>query len=331
MATARREAEATRADLAFHAALTRIGLETLPEALDLWDEVPTTAKRTTASSWLSKAVQMVMTRRRLSRDLALAYYRLARALRTGTTIPDPYNPEPTSVTLGDLRREFAALAPDGEDVEEEGEDDPVLIEEIERLTAESERLEREAEEEARTTLEALGPANLEKKTEQLDPEAPASEVDAAREAAHAAAGARQAAGAERVVMDGARGELFSLVQRDKRVLGWARYSTTGTPCGWCAMLISRGAVYKTEASAQFSEGDLYHDNCHCAAIPLWTREQYAGSMFELNRYYQELWPQVTRGLSGKAAVSAWRRFIRQEQKAAAQAARSSPTTNVQEA
>lgn len=51
-----------------------------------------------------------MTRRARSRDLAMAYYRLVRALRTGTTIADPRRPEPRYVTLDMLRREFAALA-----------------------------------------------------------------------------------------------------------------------------------------------------------------------------------------------------------------------------
>jgi hypothetical protein len=64
---------------------------------------------------------------------------------------------------------------------------------------------------------------------------------------------------------------------------------------------------------------------------VFTQEQYSSSStYELNRRYEELWPKVTRGLSGKAAVSAWRRFIRQEQQAAAQEARRSPSS-VQEA
>jgi hypothetical protein len=97
------------------------------------------------------------------------------------------------------------------------------------------------------------------------------------------------------------------------------------------MLISRGPVYRSQSSAEFADGDKYHDNCHCYAEPVFTREQYNGSAtYELNRRYEELWPKVTRGLSGKAAVSAWRRFIRQEQQAAAQEARRS-TSSVQEA
>jgi hypothetical protein len=132
-------------------------------------------------------------------------------------------------------------------------------------------------------------------------------------------------------MNGGRSTVWNHMQRDKRAIGYIRLSRTGTPCGWCAMLISRGPVYRSQNSAEYADGDKYHDNCHCYAEPVFSREQYNGSStYELNRRYEELWPKVTRGLSGKAAVSAWRRFIRQEQKAAAQEARRS-TTSVQEA
>jgi hypothetical protein len=95
------------------------------------------------------------------------------------------------------------------------------------------------------------------------------------------------------------------------------------------MLISRGPVYKSSRSAEYADGDKYHDNCHCYAEPIFSRDQYAGSsLYALNRQYAGLWPTVTKGLSGKAALSAWRRFIRREH-AVARSAR--PPTNVQEA
>ncbi|MGW1040034.1 VG15 protein [Streptomyces sp. NPDC002547] len=368
MTTPARQAEADRAAVAFQAALTNIGTGTIEEALKLWNDVPATSRASTATSWLRQAITMVMTRRRLSRDLARAYYRLARALRTGTTVADPYHPEPTYITIDVLRREFAALAgpaespqegrasetgsnppddsttaasdepadeekEDGDTSDQESEDelDRILVEEIADLREAEERIEREAEEEIRTVLEALGPKNLEGKVDEIDTSKPASEVDQLRDEAHQQAGARQAAAAERVAMNGGRSTIWNHMQRDRRVIGYIRLSRTGTPCGWCAMLISRGPVYRSQSSAEYADGDKYHDNCHCYAEPVYSREQYASSpAYELNRRYEELWPKVTRGLSGKAAVSAWRRFIRQEQKAAAQEARRSDTS-VQEA
>ncbi|WP_406192375.1 hypothetical protein OH733_05400 [Streptomyces griseus] len=369
MTSPARQAEADRAAVAFQTALTQIGAGTVADALTMWGDVPATARASTSASWLRRAVTLVMTRRRVSRDLARAYYRLARALRTGSTVADPYHPEPTYITLDVLRREFAELAgepverpqegrsePSGtstpetpssaassepveadeddspsDDQESDDELDRVLVEEIEGLREAEERIEREAEEELRTALEALGPNNLQKKVDAIDGGRTADEVDGLRDEAHRQAGARQAAAAERIAMNGGRSTVWNHTSRDRRAVGYIRLSRSGTPCGWCAMLISRGPVYRSSASAQYADGDKFHDNCHCYAEPVFSREQYgSSSSYELNRRYEELWPKVTRGLSGKAALTAWRRFIRQEQKAAAQEARRQ-TPNVQEA
>jgi hypothetical protein len=354
-----REAEVDRATTAFHVALTQIGVSTIEDALILWESVPATGRGPAVERWLDDAIHLVMTRRGEAKDLAVAYYRLARALVTGRTTPDPRNPDPTSVTLSQLRYEFGKLV-DGnaersqegrseasstnesssssssDSGAQEGEDDAsdrILIEELddlERSQAEEDaRLDAEAERELRTVLQNLGPKNLDNKISGIDDSQPASDVDRLRKKAHDEAGARQAAAAGRVAKNGGRSELWNTMQRDKRALAWARVSTTGTPCGFCAMLISRGAVYKTAESAMFNEGDLYHDNCNCIAVPIFSEEQYQSSRFDLNRKYQEEWPKVTKGLSGKAALSAWRRYIRQTQKSEAQAA--SATPNVQEA
>lgn len=345
MTTKARHAEADAVSEAFHIALTQIGVETVQEALKLWDEVPPVQRASTASSWLAKAIQLVMGRRARSRELARAYYRLARALRTGTTIADPYHPEPEYVSLNDLRDEFAALttgelparpqagpadatptessdepAASAEDEQDDdgadAEADRILVEELDGLAEEEARLEAEAQREIEIDLAALGTDNLNRKVGEIDTELSADDVDRLRDEAHSKAGARQAAAAERIAMDGARSAIWKYASKDKRALGYARLSRTGTPCGWCAMLISRGAVYRSEASASYSDGDLYHDNCHCYAVPIFTREQYDQSdLFALNREYSELWPTVTKGLSGKAALRAWRYFIRQEQAA----------------
>ncbi|MEU6572297.1 hypothetical protein [Streptomyces sp. NPDC046805] len=368
MTSPARQAEADRAAIAFQTALTEIGAGTVAEALKLWEDVPVTSRASTSASWLRRAITLVMGRRRQSRDLARAYYRLVRALRTGTTVADPYHPEPRYVTVTTLRQEFnelvkgaerpqegrasdaptnssdssssAATGQAGEadeakltdpDADRESELDRILVEEIAQLRESEERIEREAEQELRLVLEALGSNNLQKKVDAIDGARSADDVDQEREEAHQQAGARQAAAAERVALNGGRSAIWNHMSRDRRVLGYIRLSRTGTPCGWCAMLISRGPVYRSVKSAEFADGDKYHDNCHCYAEPVFSQEQYNGSStYELNRRYEELWPKVTRGLSGKAAVSAWRRFIRQEQQAAAQEARRS-TTSVQEA
>lgn len=353
MTTAARQAEADRASAAFLLALNAIGAQTIEESLSLWDDVPATETARTAASFLERAVAMVMSRRERSRDLALAYYRLARALRTGTTIPDPRDPEPTYVTLDQLRSEFAALSqptrqtpespppgplapaptadtPEpqvGVEEDADAEADRIVIEELEELERQQEEADREAERIIREDLESLGPANQERLVSKIDDGRPANEVDVERDSAHEKAGARQAASAERHAMNAGRGEVWDLASRDRRALGYVRLSRTGTPCGWCAMLLSRGAVYRSEASATYDEGDMYHDNCHCYAEPIFTAEQYEqSSLTALNRKYAEEWPRVTRGLSGKAAISAWRYYIRQEQKRLARESQADPAT-----
>ncbi|WP_236246475.1 hypothetical protein [Streptomyces sp. CC210A] len=374
MTSTARQADAERASAAFHLALAQIGAATTAEALALWAEVPTALQGTTVTSWLRRAITLVMSRRRMSRDLARAYYRLARALQTGTTVADPYHPEPTHVTLGDLRREFAALAGtyqppasepageaatgepgeappasvdtsapaeesdqdapegDGLELDDEAEDwEHILVEELDGLREDEERIEREAEEELRTVLDALGTRNLDRRLAQVDDEQTAKDADRQRGEAHRQAGAQQAAAASRVAMNGGRSTTWNHMNRDRRALGYVRLSRTGTPCGWCAMLISRGVSYKSEAAATFRDGDLYHDRCHCYAEPVFSRQQYGSSeLFALNREYEALWPKVTKGHTGKAAVTVWRRFIRQKQrerhKAAALEARRAATT-----
>lgn len=71
-------------------------------------------------------------------------------------------------------------------------------------------------------------------------------------------------GFQRRVANGARDAIIDNTTRDPRARGYQRYarvSTTG--CGFCQMLASRGAVYRSESSASFGA----HDNCKCVAVP----------------------------------------------------------------
>lgn len=358
--------EANKAAIAFQIALTKIGVVTIAQALRLWQRVPAVKAAEVAEDWLEDAVQLVMSRRALSRDLAVAYYRLARALRTGTTIPDPADPTPKTVTLKELRDEFSRLTEsidqpsetaskdadkvsppdDSKDTGQTFTGDPVAnapetpqdnadrtwdesqdtpepksipnvipIDRIKGITkdgdAETKHIEANAEAEARAVLVALGPKQLQKRVKAINDGLPAKKVDQLRDEAHKVVGINTAAHAERIVLNGARAYLESVLQRDKRARGWARVSQTGTPCGFCAMLISRGPVYKSQESA---ERDGYHTNCHCIAIPLYRKKQYQDAIFDMNRRYEKLWPKVTKGYYGKDAMNAWRRYIRAQAK-----------------
>lgn len=361
MTSPARQAEADRVEQVFHWALVQIGVATIEDALALWQDVPRSEQAATSARWLSEGVELVMGYRAFTYEVALAYYRLVRALRTGSTVADPRRNEPETISLETLRDEFDALAdqiaeevpvsqpqgaqdgpadPSGGDApttgseavtddenalyeprpewqaEDENEDDDILLEEIANLDDLIREADEAAEQEAAEQLDRLGIENLLDKLEQIESDK-AAEVEAARREAHAQAGARQAAAAERITLNAARGLVYSIGANDPRVLAWARYSQTGTPCGWCAMLISRGAVYRSASTAQRQgrnqEENKYHDNCHCVPIPMFSDEQYANSpLFALNREYQDLWKNGDPewDLPKNPSLTQWRRYFR---------------------
>lgn len=330
MTTPARQQEADAVELAYHTALIQYGLKAQEDALALWQDVPITGGATRSGAWLARTLRYIALRRQRTRALTLAKYRLIRAMRTGYTIATPGATPTPRVTIGELEHDFEQLAGVDIKISSMPEATTIPVEPISVTSTELDRLERDSQEEAKLVLQALGSENFRRRMAALDTTKPAEEVDTQRADAHTKAGRRQAAAVERLVLNGARSTTWSLAGKDKRAIGYVRFSTTGTPCGWCAMLISRGAVYRSSKSAKYAEGDLYHDNCKCDVMPVFTDEQYDESdMFALNREYSKLWPQVTRGLSGKAALSAWRAFIRKQQADAQEAP--APSTSVQEA
>jgi hypothetical protein len=72
-----------------------------------------------------------------------------------------------------------------------------------------------------------------------------------------------AGGLQRAIADAHRLTVVESTQNDPQATGWRRIGV-GENCGFCRMLIGRGAVY-TEASVTFRS----HDNCNCAASPTW--------------------------------------------------------------
>lgn len=110
------------------------------------------------------------------------------------------------------------------------------------------------------------------------------------------------------------------INRDGKVKAVAR-QTGPNPCAFCAMLASRGFVYKSEASAtskttlyEKKNGrlgftlDKYHDNCGCTAITRWVASRQS-DLPELNQFFDAQWPIVTKGYKGVDALNAWRRWL----------------------
>lgn len=117
--------------------------------------------------------------------------------------------------------------------------------------------------------------------------------------------------ATRHVLTGGRQSLLTLVEGDMKAIGWIRV-TDGDPCAWCAMLASRGPVYRTEQSAGFSA----HDACACQAEPVYSRDTlWPGRAAEFRRLYRE----VTTGTTGRDSINAFRRAYEQLQREARRA------------
>ena len=103
--------------------------------------------------------------------------------------------------------------------------------------------------------------------------------------------------AERMVLDTGRQTVTTAVEHDRQARGWARVTKPGC-CYFCAMLASRGAVYKTEGSADFRA----HDHDRCMAEPVFGQYEMTADA----RAWQALWRTSTRGTSGADAVKAFR-------------------------
>lgn len=322
--TPEQAAEAERASALFHTALIGLGAQSIVDTLSLWDDVPplvNVSNTRAVQKWLATATKYVMSRRIRARDMALAYYRYERALTTGKTIALPGQEPPPYMTLPELKRQFEAhlnpedISKDDSAQEADAPDaERIPVEKLDGLEEDLDALEKATEEQVRDNLIVLGPLNQDRKTRGARYVETPEQADAARAEAHSKAGNRQAAAAARNVMNGARGPIYLAANGDKRALGFVRASRTGTPCGFCAMLISRGVVYKSEKTA--GDQDLWHDNCNCYAVPVFSTQQYeSNDLFALNREYHALWNEHIRGkYSGDEALSEWRRLIREKAK-----------------
>lgn len=106
---------------------------------------------------------------------------------------------------------------------------------------------------------------------------------------------------QRLVLDQGREAVLTAVHSDPQAKGWARIPNVGA-CSFCLMLASRGAVYKSESSAEFQA----HDHCECTA-EAWWRGHYEPTARV--RAAQALWRDSTKGRSGNDARVAFRQAV----------------------
>lgn len=116
--------------------------------------------------------------------------------------------------------------------------------------------------------------------------------------------------ASRLVLAGGRETLERAIEDDPESVGWIRI-TDGGPCGFCAMLASRGWVYKSRESALWAEGiegEAYHDGCGCTVAARF-RNDVDSPIPATNQRLGELWYQTGAYFSGVDSLNAFRRAI----------------------
>jgi hypothetical protein len=120
--------------------------------------------------------------------------------------------------------------------------------------------------------------------------------------------ARVTGAATRHALNGGRAVLRDAVKDDQTALGWIRV-IDADPCAFCAMLASRGPVYKTKHAALWADGTAgqdFHDGCACTAEPVYdAATPWPGRAAE----FAALWADATDGLSGDKARAAFRAAI----------------------
>ena len=106
-----------------------------------------------------------------------------------------------------------------------------------------------------------------------------------------------------------RGELIA------RPFAFARvtHPNKNGPCGFCAMLASRGPVYKSSESAGI-RADRYHDHCFCTCTPVFTSKHWEGK--EQQAEYERVYNEVVRDqdLHGVDARRAMDKYFREKLK-----------------
>ena len=119
-------------------------------------------------------------------------------------------------------------------------------------------------------------------------------------AAHQNGFVKLAGSASSLVLGGGRDTLLGAVQGDRAALGWQRV-TDASPCAFCRMVASRGAVFKSDASAAFQA----HGHCGCTAEPYFENSR----PLPANERFRQEWDDVTKGLKGTDALNAYRAHL----------------------
>lgn len=328
MAKSSRMKEAQVAADNFSLALSYLGFRAALESDDLFAGMSAQGGEA-GQRFIGAIGSLVLSHRGLAESLAIAYYRLLRALLVGETYAKP-GEKANATTLGELRSEFteaveeaipekrlkptettrgyyrrARLSVEIQDLPTDDADEEIQVEPFDWEREVSEGDARDiAEKRARgvvISLEERRRAKWEKFEKGAE--------DQLRQRAQGVA--------QKTTNDAGRKLIYLNAKKDRKVIAYVRASRTGTPCYFCAMLISRGLVYKTKKVTRDGvtreEHDLFHDNCNCYSQPVFSTAEYDNDeRYNLNRELNKLWSEKIRGkFSGQDAINEWRKVIRE--------------------
>lgn len=95
---------------AYRAGIARLGVAVAYLTLKNWDTVSSAAPEATGAAWTDRTLRLILAVRWQSQRLATAYYQMARAVETGTTLGLPeYTSDAAGVTLDGLRAHFVNI------------------------------------------------------------------------------------------------------------------------------------------------------------------------------------------------------------------------------
>lgn len=328
MASSSRMREAQLAADNFGLALSYLGFKSAVESDDLFAGMSSQGGEA-GKRFVGAFGSLVLAQRGLAETLAIAYYRLLRALLVGETYSKPGG-KAEDTTLGELREEFMDAVHDAvpddrlkptettkglhkrarlqESIKDLPSDDGG-----EKIPVEKFEWPREAaEDDARDIAEKRANGVVISLEERRKAKWEKFEKDSQDKLRQRAQGI-----AQKTTNDAGRKLVYLTATKDRKVIGYVRASRTGTPCYFCAMLISRGMVYKskkvTRDGITREEHDLFHDNCNCYSQPVFSEGEYSqDERYNLNRELGKLWSEKIRGkFSGQDAINEWRKVIRE--------------------
>lgn len=269
-------------DAAYRAAIAMTSLQVVRAMVSVWNTVDRDNLAGTSEEWLTAAVARVLAGQRDAQIIADAYAsRVRRIAAPNAPLFTPPNPNPPNAEQVRNSLIFTGPASAGREL---GRAEAVYRESI--LDPETTFEDRQAE---KQTLEIVKREVMNK------------------------AIARASGAATRHVTTAGRDQLENFVRTDKVAQGWVRVTKAGC-CYYCAMLASRGPVYKEDSFAKSdprfknhpvngASDQKVHDNCGCGLRPWYGAGE---DLPERVAEFEQQWIDFTEGYSMDAAIRRFR-------------------------